>query len=217
MLTKVRKRTKRLTCLQEARNVEQILGDLPDDETSVRIVTFTEFSAVGILRWFVERTEVNWLGVVTFRVGKLDISWLKDAAAAGKIREADFILGWINAERHGPNRELAESLGQLCRKYGWSLRFARNHVKVFLFDTGEGKCVCETSSNLNDLPNWEFFCVEKDEALFEFYRQAFFVAEQPEQEGGSLCQPEGSPSSSLKPRAGSISPKRRSKSVKPRK
>lgn len=215
---RIRKKAKRLSCLQEARNAQALLGELPGEGESVRIITMTEFSAVGMLRYVTDRTPVKWLGVVTFRVGKRCLGYLSNMGSSGRIRRADFILGWLSQERRGENRELGDRLDEICECYGWRMRYARNHAKVVLFDTDAGRFVLETSSNLNDLPNWESFSFEKDDQLFDFYKQIFFPdkPEEEKKEADKQCPIPDSPLPSSRREGGSTSLRPKSQSVRPR-
>lgn len=66
-----------------------------------------------------------------------------------------------------------EDFKSLCDTNGWTYSVVNNHSKIMLFDTDVGKFVIETSSNLNENPKIEQFGFEKDEELFEFYKQVF--------------------------------------------
>lgn len=173
-ITRIRTRRKRLSASQQAFNVGRITDGLPEDGESIRLFNFSEFSACGMLRWIVDETDVDWLGVVTFRVGKTVTKLLGEYAAAGRIKNADFILGELSDKGRGRERACADELNALAVRYGWTVRASKNHAKVILFDTPRGKYVIETSANLNELASWEFFNIEKSEELFRFYREMIF-------------------------------------------
>ena len=209
-MTTARKKRKRLTVLRETRKLEELIGgELPGEDEVFRLVSQVEFSAAAFLRFVADRAHVRWLGAVSFRIGSGVLRFLEDQAAAGRIEQIDFFLGNLTANAPKNYRKLAERLRRSAERFGWRVRTGNNHAKLLLFDTDRGAFVVETSSNLNELPNMEFFIFEQDAELLAFYRRLFFGAESG---GREICQTSDSPSSSSGPTAESTSQKPRSRS-----
>ena len=57
---------------------------------------------------------------------------------------------------------------------GFSWKYAKNHSKVILLDTDNGKYAVETSSNLNENPKIEQFCITCGKEVYEFYKAGLF-------------------------------------------
>lgn len=181
-LLRFRRRRKLLTVMQEANNLSDLVGRLPGDNESLRLISFCSFSAIGFLRWVADQHVIRWMGVTTFRVGPRCIKLLRQLHDSGRLLDADFVLGRLAGSRHGGERKLFDQLSALCHDAGWHCRPASNHAKVILFDTDGGRWVLETSCNLNDAPNWEQYTREQDDELFNFYRDLFFSPSDEQQE-----------------------------------
>ena len=221
-----KKRRRRLTASGMEKTLEECLGDLPDEDEVVRLVTLKGYDAVGILRYIVERRHVRWLGIVSLRVGPTCRRYLESAAERGLIDRADFLLGHLSAMPHGDQRDDAERLFALCRERGWTMRSSQNHAKVYLFETDDGDYVVESSCNMNAIPNSEFFIVQRDQELLEFYRGVFFEQEEQTElpaeapaaaETENTWQDPDSPLSCSKQKARATSPRRKLSSVRPAK
>lgn len=176
------RKRKLLTPMREACNLSELVGELPGEGESLRLISFCSFSAVGFLRWVADQHVIRWMGVTTFRVGPRCIKLLRQLHDSGRLLDADFVLGRLAGSRHGGERKIFDQLDALCREAGWRCRPASNHAKVILFDTDAGRWVLETSCNLNDAPNWEQYTMEQDDALFDFYRDLFFTPAGAQQE-----------------------------------
>lgn len=115
--------------------------------------------------------------VSTLRVGKKEIDALADLHTAGRLDKAHFILSGLaknNAAASGKDYRYTEYFEQACAESGFSWKYAKNHSKVILLDTDSGEYVVETSSNLNENPKIERFCITCSEEVYEFYKAGLF-------------------------------------------
>ena len=173
-LLRFRRKRKLLAPMREACNLSELVGELPSEGDSLRLISFCSFSAVGFVRWVADQHVIRWMGVTTFRVGPRCIKLLRQLHDGGRLLDADFILGRLAGSRDGAERKIFDQLDTLCREAGWRCRPASNHTKVILFNTDAGRWVLETSCNLNDAPNWEQYTLEQDDDLYQFYKDLFF-------------------------------------------
>lgn len=169
------KRRRQLQVCQQADDLAKLLGELTGDVCEHRIVSFCRISPAGFLRWVADQTYIRRLSLSTFRVGPRALRLLSELHGQGQLGEARFVLGRLVASRHRRNNELDywERLLSLCETFGWQACSIANHTKVALFDTDAGKFVLEGSANLNEAPNWEQYCFQRDDELFDFYDQVF--------------------------------------------
>ena len=101
------RKRKLLTPMREACNLSELVGELPGEGESLRLISFCSFSAVGFLRWVADQHVIRWMGVTTFRVGPRCIKLLRRLHDSGRLLDADFVLGRLAGSRHG---ESARSL-----------------------------------------------------------------------------------------------------------
>lgn len=116
--------------------------------------------------------------VSSLRVGKKHLQILNRLHDGECLKKATFIVGGVmkNDSDLGKSYQYYDALTQVCKENGWKVIVRNNHSKIILLDTDKGKYVIETSSNLNENPNMEQFSFEKDEKLFNFYKE--FLLEQ---------------------------------------
>jgi hypothetical protein len=127
-----------------------------------------------MIRYVADQTVIHDLTVSTFRIGPTALRELKRLAERGRLERASFVVGKIMGRDHRKTSAIDHYLAvqRVCQEKGWRLAARDNHTKLALFDTDAGKFVLESSSNLNEAPNWEQFSLEQDEALYDFWRAA---------------------------------------------
>ncbi|WP_312637150.1 hypothetical protein [Oscillibacter sp.] len=152
--------------------LDSIIGPLPGDESVYKLVSFSNLTAAGFLRYVADRAVIRRLDVSTFRIGPSALRQLRQLADSGRLLEARFVVGQIMRRDKRKASAVAywDNLTALCRQYGWQAASRDNHTKLALFDTDCGKFVLEGSCNLNEAPNWEQFSFCRDHALYDFYR-----------------------------------------------
>jgi hypothetical protein len=171
---RVRRKRKRYAVYREGEIALDSLGPLPGEDEAIKAVSFCQVSTIGMLRYVANQTVIRELTVSTFRIGPTALRELKRLRERGRLEKASFIVGKIlgRDNRKTSAVEHYQNVERVCRECGWRLAARDNHTKLTLFDTDAGKFVLESSSNLNEAPNWEQFSLEQDAELYEFWRDA---------------------------------------------
>ena len=142
---------------------------LPECGESVRVISPDHgFSSAALIhRIFAEKSGISELYATTLRVGK---------------KEADLLckmgIPVCQISAHGIMREndgyyYSDDIERKFENVGYVLRYVKNHSKVILIKTFDGdRYVIETSSNLNENPKIEQFCITNSEELFAWYYRA---------------------------------------------
>ena len=142
---------------------------LPDENQSIRMISPAGgWSSCSLLLALSDKAKIGELYITTLRVGKKELQ----ALCGLDIKKVHFALGGIsreNAEKYDYSAELES----VCAYQGWTYTYLRNHSKVILAKTNRGKIVIETSSNFNENPQIEQFCISNSAALYDFYVQQF--------------------------------------------
>jgi len=102
--------------------------------------------------------------ITTLRVGKKELVALEHIG----IQHVSFCLGGI-AKENAAKYDYAKNLDVACERNGWTRKYIRNHSKIILLDTDRGKIAIETSSNFNENPQIEQFCVTNSTDVYDFY------------------------------------------------
>lgn len=127
-----------------------------------------------MIAYIADRTHIKLLRACTLRVGKKEAQMLAQFSEAGKLDMAHLVVGSVmgvgGAEKAYGYMAL---LDDLCARKGWIVKRRNNHGKIYLFDTDAGRFVLETSSNLNENPQSEFFVFQKDAQLYAGYSEVF--------------------------------------------
>lgn len=168
------KKRKRFNIIKSERNLSEMMNKLPDEEV-YKFISDGGFSSISFLIYVAKRTHINNFMASSFRIGKKELNMINRLFMAGKIDRCSFAVGTLMANDNENEHKYRyyENFKDLCERNGWKYYITNNHSKILLFDTIEGKFVLETSSNLNDNPKIEQFSFEKDEELFDFYKNAF--------------------------------------------
>lgn len=150
-------------------------AELPQDGESLRAISYAGgFSSCSVVLWIASKTKIKQMFVSTLRVGKKEIDAMQDLYESGKLDSASFVLCGISKENKYYG--YAEYFEERCAECGFSWSYAKNHSKIILLDTNKGKFVIETSSNFNENPKIEQFCITKSDLIYDFYKSGIFGA-----------------------------------------
>lgn len=151
--------------------------ELPQPGEALRMISYAGgFSSCSVVLWIGAQTKIDRLDISTLRVGKKEAIALAGLKAEGKLGQVTFILSGIAKEnrRSGKDYGYTEFFEDICRQNGFWWRYEKNHSKVILLDTEIGKFCIETSSNFNENPKIEQFCITRDDAIYDFYKNGLF-------------------------------------------
>lgn len=155
-------------------------ADLPQEGESLRAISYAGgFSSCSVVLWIASKAKIKQMFVSTLRVGKKEIDAMKDLHDDGKLDSASFVLCGISKENKslkGKDYGYTEYFEELCAECGFSWSYAKNHSKIILLDTNKGKFAIETSSNFNENPKIEQFCITKSDLIYDFYKSGIFGA-----------------------------------------
>ena len=153
-------------------------AELPKDGESLRAISYAGgFSSCSVVIWIAAKAKIERMFVSTLRVGKKEIDAMKDLHESGKLDSASFVLCGISKENKslkGKDYGYTEYFEEQCAECGFLWSYAKNHSKIILLDTSEGKFVIETSSNFNENPKIEQFCITKSDLIYNFYKSGIF-------------------------------------------
>lgn len=122
------------------------------------------FSSCALVMAIARKTKIYKAYITTLRVGKKEADAL-ESLHIGDVRICCGGVARQNAEKY----DYVKYLQQIADRNGWQVRYKRNHSKVILLDTADGKIVIETSSNFNENPQVEQFCITNDESVYDYY------------------------------------------------
>lgn len=165
-----KQKKKRFNFIQGKQEITAMIDGLPNDGECYKFLSNGAFSSICFVMFVAERAKIQNLCVSSFRVGKKDMQVIHALKKQGRIENAEFVLLMSD----NPGRSEVNTAQKICEQNGFQLSVAKNHSKIHLYDTDKGKFVLETSSNLNENPNFEQFSFEKDAALHDFYKQHLF-------------------------------------------
>ncbi len=153
-------------------------AELPQDGESLRAISYAGgFSSCSVVIWIAAKAKIERMFVSTLRVGKKEIDAMQDLHESGKLDSASFVLCGISKENKslkGKDYGYTEYFEEKCAECGFEWCYAKNHSKVILLDTSNGKFVIETSSNFNENPKVEQFCITKSDLIYNFYKSGIF-------------------------------------------
>lgn len=155
-------------------------AELPKDGESLRAISYAGgFSSCSVVIWIAAKTKIERMFASTLRVGKKEIDAMQDLYEEGKLKHAKFVLCGISKENKslkGKDYGYTEYFEEKCAECGFEWCYAKNHSKIILLDTSEGKFAVETSSNFNENPKIEQFCITKSDLIYDFYKSGIFGA-----------------------------------------
>lgn len=143
--------------------------EIPTDGESIRFISGKNgFSSCCLILKIAEQSEIRRLIATTLRVGKKEICALEKL----EIPKVTIICGLVS--KNVKNKyQYSEFLEEKVKENGWRLVYSHNHSKVILLETSNGFLTIETSSNLNENPQIEQFCVMNSREVFDYYLSQF--------------------------------------------
>lgn len=167
-------KAKKYSILRSVFEVEEAMkNELPDNKTVYKFISNGGFSSISFVIYIADKFTINNFYVSTLSVGKKELRMLDVLHDEGKLKNCNFVVGTILKEGNGKNYGYYDALENVCIKNNWKFKATKNHSKILLFETTNGKYVLETSSNLNENPKFEQFSFEKSEDLYNYYLQFF--------------------------------------------
>jgi len=157
--------------MREKMLIENIMPELPDDNTVYKLVTHGGFSSIGFVKVVADKTRINNLTISSLRVGRKHLMVLDELYRRNKLKHVRFIVGSVVKNKCEQKYGYYDTLVEICKANNWEQVIRKNHSKLLLFDTDAGKYVLETSSNLNENPSIEQFSFEKSNELYNFYNK----------------------------------------------
>lgn len=138
---------------------------LPADGESVRMISpIAGFSSCSLVMALAKKCKIRSAKITTLRVGKKELNALVDLG----IKDVEFCL--CNVQKQNADAyDYADYFENICRENGYKFRYLNNHSNVILLDTSVGKIVIETSSNFNENPKIEQFCITNSAEVYDFY------------------------------------------------
>ena len=145
---------------------------IPDQGEALRLISPAGgWSSCSLILWIAEQSHIRHMIATTLRVGKKEIDAICGLMYDGTLESAEIYLSGI-AKQH-KKYDYSDYFEAKCEEYGIKYKYVKNHSKVILLDTDLGKIVIETSSNLNENPKIEQFCVLNSEKVYDFYMNCF--------------------------------------------
>ena len=142
---------------------------LPQENESIRLISpIAGFSSCSLVMALSEMCRIDSIKITTLRVGKKELS----ALVSLEIPSVEFCL--CDVQKQNANAyDYADYFENVCRENGYSFRYINNHSKIILLETSVGKITIETSSNFNENPKIEQFCITNSSDVYDFYLEQF--------------------------------------------
>ena len=178
-MLRLKQRKHRFSLFKSKRDLATALNDaLPADDTRYIAITRGGFSSITVICYIAEHTRIRALHASTLRLGEKQALAMLKLQRDGRLGTVDLIVGGLQqrtdrARGYNYLQRIEEATGDNA----WTIRVERNHSKVILMDTDDGKFVVETSSNLNTNPHVEEFGIEKSAEAYDYYLDALFGAD----------------------------------------
>lgn len=142
---------------------------LPSDGESVRLVSpVGGFSSCALVMALADKCKIYSAKITTLRVGKKELLALVSLG----IPQVEFCLCDVQ-KQNATAYDYADFFENVCCENGYSFRYINNHSKIILLDTSAGKITIETSSNFNENPKIEQFCIANSADVYDFYLGQF--------------------------------------------
>ena len=155
--------------LMRGKNLLSENNIFPEPGESIRLVSPAGgFSSCCVVMALAEQARINKVNISTLRVGKKEMRALRTL----NIPDVSICLGGIALE-NAKKYDYARYMEHAVENWGWKAVYMRNHSKIILLDTDRGKITIETSSNFNENPQIEQFCVTNDDSVYDFYFEEF--------------------------------------------
>lgn len=164
------------TCFDLYSSVEELSIDLndklPKENESFRFISGVGgFSSCSLVLYIAEKEIINNMYITTLRVGKKELDALCNLKDNGKLKNCFFALSGINKRTYYKDKryEYDTYFEDLCEEYNFKFNYVNNHSKIILIETKNNKYVVETSSNFNENPKIEQFCLLNSQKVFDYY------------------------------------------------
>lgn len=126
------------------------------------------WSSCALVMAIAQKTDIRELWATSLRIGLKELRAIEGL----QIPKVHLCLGSIQ-RRTAKKYDYVSPLEEAAERCGWSVHYANNHSKVILLDTSAGRITIETSSNLNENPQIEQFCVTNSAELLDWYIDEF--------------------------------------------
>ena len=171
---RLKQKRKKFSVIKAKTELEKVMPSLPG-EYVYKFVTDGGFSTICFIMFVCERAKIYNLYASSFRIGKKELQIIDSLHKKGVIEHCCFAVGTLMKNDSDDHKKYGyyENFENVCKNNKWDYCTVNNHSKIILFDTDKGKYILETSSNLNTNPKIEQFSFEKDDELFDFYKECF--------------------------------------------
>lgn len=145
---------------------------LPSENYSYRFISGVGgFSSCSLVLYIAEKEKIKNMFITTLRVGKKELEALCDLKENGRLKNCYFALSSISKRTYYKDKryEYDDFFESLCNEYGFKYNYVNNHSKVILIETAKNNYVIETSSNFNENPKIEQFCLTNSKAVYDYY------------------------------------------------
>ena len=160
--------------VREKMILSSIMPKLPEKDEVFKFISLGGFSSIAFIKLIADNYKINELFASSLAIGKKHVQSLDVMYNQKKLLKANFVLDRIIENTNNKSGYTSfTNMKNVCNKNNWDLYIIKNHSKILLFDTDNGKYVLETSSNLNENPRIEQFNFEQSEELFDFYKKLF--------------------------------------------
>lgn len=172
IMLEIKPKRKKFSIIRSVEDLKEEYTRLPNKHVH-KYISYGHFASISFILLTGRYAHIKKLYVSTFRVGKKEMIQLAGMHGSGALDEVELVVSGLMED--GENKyKYFQVMKNICNENGWRVTSKKNHSKVILFETDQGKCVIETSSNLNENPKIEFFSFEKSDELFDFYKEHIF-------------------------------------------
>ncbi|MDL2257574.1 hypothetical protein LJC42_00245 [Eubacteriales bacterium OttesenSCG-928-K08] len=161
---------------RQSHALEIDMPELPREGEHFKLFSDGGFSSISIIAKIARDEGIRDLYVSTLRIGKKEMQVLLALNQSGLLDKATFFVGSIFANDKKSEYDYFTYATDVCEKLGWKFHVIKNHSKLILAETPGSHIVVETSSNLNENPKMEQFCIERDVGAFDFYKCCLLMA-----------------------------------------
>lgn len=133
------------------------------------------FTSCSLVLYIAEKEIIKELYVTTLRVGKKELEAICNLKDEGRLKKAYFVLSGISKYNYykGKRYDYDTYFEDACNDYKFKYDYVNNHSKIILARTSKNYYVIETSSNFNENPKIEQFCLLNSKEVYEYYLETF--------------------------------------------
>jgi hypothetical protein len=161
------------------KNLNEILnGELPTSEESYRLISLSGgLASITFIKYIAEKSKIEELTASTLRIGEKQFNYLLQMRNTNMLGKASFFVSTMqrDLDKQNANKNSRKKYNyykrykEQCKKNGWNNYVLNNHAKIILMKTKNDYFVLETSSNLNENPKIEQYCLSNDKSIYDFY------------------------------------------------